>query len=440
MQTLNFDCSFCDKRMAVGLNLLGRNVRCPHCKQVVQAPASAAAALAAAALAAAATTKAPAIAEQPAPTTEMHENGFNEAPDENPFGKTSMQTLVEAPPVVAPPPEDPFPNPLITETYGDGAPTHLSRQLAWPEPSPPLNLPADAPAKSPLETRASPAPKAIQPAGRNSGSVLMWMLFGYALIATAAAAYFFYDRNQSSAKQMASSDSMPHPYLAIPDLFGQYDRAERRKVAQIEGMPAANLAIPEQLQVKLHQTLAVGDLEVMPLSVQCRRVAQFRKAAGQTVVNNSNPDAMLYLLQLKLKNTSSDVFFCPTDPAFTRRRGASAHEVPPYSGLAFGNQLLPGGPFVWPEPNIEYEYCEGQEDDAKPLGPKQERTVVIGADMDVARVRKLLAESKENHSPIMWRVQLRRGLERVLDASGKSRDISVSSVIGVKLDAADVPN
>src|SRR5947209_7491787 len=41
MQTVNFNCPFCGKLMAVGLNLLGRNVRCPHCKQVVQAPANA---------------------------------------------------------------------------------------------------------------------------------------------------------------------------------------------------------------------------------------------------------------------------------------------------------------------------------------------------------------------------------------------------------------
>src|SRR5262245_59722957 len=40
MQTVTFNCPHCGNLMAVGLNLLGRNVRCPHCKQVVRAPAS----------------------------------------------------------------------------------------------------------------------------------------------------------------------------------------------------------------------------------------------------------------------------------------------------------------------------------------------------------------------------------------------------------------
>ena len=37
-QTHTFPCPFCGRRMGVGLDLLGRHVRCPHCKQVVQAP------------------------------------------------------------------------------------------------------------------------------------------------------------------------------------------------------------------------------------------------------------------------------------------------------------------------------------------------------------------------------------------------------------------
>src|SRR5262245_1529319 len=39
-QTVNFNCPHCGNLMAVGTNLLGRNVRCPHCKQVVRAPAA----------------------------------------------------------------------------------------------------------------------------------------------------------------------------------------------------------------------------------------------------------------------------------------------------------------------------------------------------------------------------------------------------------------
>lgn len=39
-QTLTFPCSHCNRRMAVKSELAGRSVRCPHCKQVLTAPAS----------------------------------------------------------------------------------------------------------------------------------------------------------------------------------------------------------------------------------------------------------------------------------------------------------------------------------------------------------------------------------------------------------------
>ena len=41
MQTVNFQCGHCGNLMAVGVEHLGQQVRCPHCQQVVIAPASA---------------------------------------------------------------------------------------------------------------------------------------------------------------------------------------------------------------------------------------------------------------------------------------------------------------------------------------------------------------------------------------------------------------
>src|SRR5688572_30435809 len=38
MPSLTFACKLCSRRMAVGAELSGRPVRCPHCKQVVVAP------------------------------------------------------------------------------------------------------------------------------------------------------------------------------------------------------------------------------------------------------------------------------------------------------------------------------------------------------------------------------------------------------------------
>src|SRR6266516_2508104 len=41
MQTVNFECGHCHNLMAVGEEYLGQQVRCPHCQQVVLAPAPA---------------------------------------------------------------------------------------------------------------------------------------------------------------------------------------------------------------------------------------------------------------------------------------------------------------------------------------------------------------------------------------------------------------
>src|SRR4051812_39163109 len=75
MQTVNFNCSFCGKLMAVGLNLLGRNVRCPHCKQVIQAP-----------VAAKPPSPVQANSQSPTQAQESQESIFGEMPDEDVFG------------------------------------------------------------------------------------------------------------------------------------------------------------------------------------------------------------------------------------------------------------------------------------------------------------------------------------------------------------------
>src|SRR5437763_1339138 len=41
MQTTNFQCGHCGNLMAVTANMLGQQVRCPNCQQVVLAPAPA---------------------------------------------------------------------------------------------------------------------------------------------------------------------------------------------------------------------------------------------------------------------------------------------------------------------------------------------------------------------------------------------------------------
>src|SRR5262245_13059030 len=80
MQTVNFACPHCGNLMAVGLDLLGRNVRCPTCKQVVQAP-----------------PPAPATAAAPPPSSvEAPESIFGEVHDEDVFGSRQMKPEMPA--------------------------------------------------------------------------------------------------------------------------------------------------------------------------------------------------------------------------------------------------------------------------------------------------------------------------------------------------------
>jgi phage FluMu protein Com len=453
MQTVNFNCSFCGKLMAVGLNLVGRNVRCPHCKQVVQAPAK---------------TSAPTLPpsapsfQLPPVATEGHESIFGETPSDDLFGGGAppQSTMPEKPaprPFSDTAPIDPFRSspPHVSSTRDVDAPTidlpssPLAGREPWPEQraggSPTEEIPEPLPEDEP-EAPEEVAPRAVrrQPAVRESGGggIFVWILLLYALAATGAAAYLFYDKTQNEAGQTSQRDGKDHPYLAIPDLFGQYDRAERRKVVKIKEIPD-NLAVPERLRVKLAQSLAVGDIEVVPLKVEYRQIARYRKLAGQApFLHRPTEPPTLCLLYLKIKNTSDDVYFCPTDPAFARRKESRPVDVKPYTGLVIGDKeprFLPGGAFLWPDSDFEYEYVDGQQDDVKPLGPKEERIYVIPADMDNIGVKDLLKEARNKQLPIMWRVQLRRGLDKVKDISGNEREISVSSVIGVVLDSADFP-
>jgi hypothetical protein len=145
------------------------------------------------------------------------------------------------------------------------------------------------------------------------------------------------------------------------------------------------------------------------------------------------------MLVLKVKNTSSDVYFCPTDPAFARRKQSAPRDVPPYNGLMVGKSFYMGGASLWPDSDFDYEYIEGQEEDARPLAPGEERTIVIAGDLDIREMKEAFTKARDQGVPVQWRVQLRRGLDRLTDPSGEEHDISVTAVVGVMLDSSEIP-
>ena len=102
--TVNFHCPHCGNLMAVGTNLLGRNVRCPHCKQVVRAPAAAGDAAAVPGPAPQAPPLTPAPPPQfqvPAPG-EHHESIFGERHDEDLFGSEPLKPRLPTEPTCGP--------------------------------------------------------------------------------------------------------------------------------------------------------------------------------------------------------------------------------------------------------------------------------------------------------------------------------------------------
>lgn len=259
--------------------------------------------------------------------------------------------------------------------------------------------------------------------------MFIWMILLYAVVASGIAAYLYYDKTQREAKDEAA-DSKVHPFLAIPDFFGQYERAERKKPTKIEGMPSGKLRTPPELQVRLAQSKTVGDLEVSPLRVELRNITFFQKRPG---FGNVFGDRKIMLLYLRLKNLSDDIYFNPTDPFFNRSTRSQTEGFPLYTGIVVGKEDFMGGPFLWPDPSSLY--LDGQQQDAKPLAPKEERDYVIGSIIDYPIV---LRAAKENDTPLTWQVQLRRGLERVKNEAGEEKDISVSSVFGVVFDKTDI--
>lgn len=296
---------------------------------------------------------------------------------------------------------------------------------------------ANAVSASPFSLASSPGSEAPSPAfipatpapSRDTGRKRSWglialVLFLYALAATGAAVYafFFYHAPVDTA-------APPVDLSTIPDVFGQYPPAERKKVSQLS-LPLHG-PLPDHLKVKLSQSLTVGQLQVKPLAVEQRPIyvyQQFKSGKPPAKVRLGSTPGLI--LRLQLKNLSTDVWFHPTDPAFVRIHDPNKNLPTPGTGLIVAGRSFWGGPCRWPfadadtNNTITEEYFEGQEQDSQPLAPGQERETVIVAPRD-PQIMKLL--DTPGIGLILWRVQLRRGLEMIGD-----RELPVTAIVGVE--------
>ncbi len=518
MQNINFNCPHCGNMMAVGENLLGRNVRCPHakCGKIVKAPVAAgqaATAVAAPPSPSESQKSLPVVIPKP---TESHESIFGEVHHEDIFesetapkptivvrnaGSVAPSTHAAMKPPVIPPPPPPVPPPVVPSETSNKLeePIPFSNQMVSPVPPPifevteanslppslleptitisttppksanqdfdldpdptqvapqtqpvlsigvptqdvDLNLDDDPlpmtspPPVAPPPSRYVPSQPSFeqmnetstvetqpvvrkksssknQPAPAKTGA-FTWILLIYGVIATIGLAIF-------AAKSLLSSNKESHPFDAIPDVFGTYDKADRKKSSH-NVLPATDLDVPSHLRVKLNESLTVGDLQVTPLSVERKKV---NFVAAQAKGNPSILPTETVMLRLKVKNVSQSTSFHPNDPAFWRdpKKGETA-----YTALMIGKTPHYGA-FPWPA-LLNFSVEGHPSEDDKPLRPGEERETFICTGRTSDTVRAVDAHKGD----FLWRVQLRRGVITYTDKQGKTGDISATTVIGVQ--------
>lgn len=444
MQTVNFNCPHCGNLMAVGMNLLGRNVRCPHCKAVVQAPTAPGQPMSTPASVPQpikppepppapmspiqTTSSAPTLPQfnLPPKETEPVESIFGQAHDEDVFGSVKPKPIVpqDTTQNVLPPNAfhrpDMTPNQLSNFSQSDANP--VSSQEPEIEPLDNFDSRVDdqaptieTPTKQKNSTRSSSSDE-----GKGTSAFAVILLI-YGLLMTIAAGVFGY-------LSFTKTSEPQHPFYAIPDVFGEYEKANRKQTS-LKWLPDSRAEVPAGLKVKLGEELVVGDLSVTPLEVKSELITAVEKFnVGEDRVRPVGPKTLV--MSLKVRNLSKEVSFYPTDPAFLRRVEPKIEESRnPYTYLEFNRDRF-YGVFPWPPTgNTLKEYVQGHESNEKILKPGEENTifVTVAPKQDVVRSLDRLAADQ----PLLWKVQLRRGLITYKDESGREGEFSATAVIGV---------
>lgn len=482
METITFPCPHCRNVMAVGTNLIGRNVRCPHCQAVIQAPTQSPP-----------PAPPPPVMVQPPPPpppppppgqtdfqfappmphepVESHESIFGEVHTEEVFAREPPRPAM--PPPEPPPPQGstgPFPGadqapvaPMPEQSFAPPAPPQP--QSPWqPEPVPPSPPAYEPPAPEPQDQQTwgfatappppnpwgqsppppppaapdvwtppmAPEPMQVeepeprrQPSRRQTSgggtgkTLLIIFLFLYSLAATGGVVYLMFF--QETPK--------PNPFEAFPDMFGEFPPAgaEERKETSWNVLPNPDDPLPASLQVALGETITLQDLQIRPTRIERATPLVTRTAADGEQEFFTVGETLL--LHLHLKNVSDSVAFHPVDPAFNRS-ARSGQGSTPYSFLSFGRARVYGGPFPWPH---EYQVLEFEDYplEREPLGPGQQRDVTIFS--GGGRAENVPGRAAAFADPIIWRVHLRTGLLK-----GGEKPWPVTSVIGVRFRSTDI--
>lgn len=474
MQPLTFACPKCGRRMGVGLDLMGKSVRCPHCRQVVVVPSNVPVRPAAPPDASGSRLSTPPDAQEP---SEHGESPMRFAPPpregaESIFGEEGIaeDSVFEAPatrkPFLLPDVDDSPRTPPgmidFNATSGEknlkatdalesdelpkpslGPPTPFTKKeisqpdfelLTKADSAPPSPPPPPPPPAAPYVIHASPAasrgddvvdpfakfsrpnlpalPKAPPPEKVPGRTRFGQYFWPLALYALIATLLAAWGWLRSG----------PHPFSTIPDFFGQYHPADGKKVS---ALPVdVNQPFPDALKVKLGGKIVLGDLEFEPLGIEERRTRWEVKADG-----GRSRDIECLVLTARVRNLSKAAFH-PFDPAFNRY--AAAGQPAPLTAVVIDGERFAGGPIPWPFVHAGREFITGQEADESPLEPGQQRTTTLPA-IDGEKGKKLLTMIKSSTGPALWQVHVRRGF---IDYKGEP--VSVGALVGVEFDASQV--
>jgi hypothetical protein len=248
--------------------------------------------------------------------------------------------------------------------------------------------------------------------------LVLWLIAGYAVVATIVAVYALF------FKTGGSNFDSDHPLSTIPDTFGEFDPATRKKVSQYRFRTDGEL--PPQQRAKIGETIQLGQLEIVPLEVVKRHLTLTTEAKdGET---RNIPLGPALVMTLQITNVSPDVRIYPLDPAFTRK--AVGYDRPLTRLVVSKDEIFAGGAVVWPfRERIVRQYEIQQKNDFVPLEPGERRKYVVFTDADPQIVQSV----KRSKQPLQWRVQVRRGL---IELGG--REIPVTAIIGVDFSANEV--
>jgi hypothetical protein len=466
MQTVTLQCGGCRKLMAVGVEYLGQQVRCPHCQQVVLVPAPAAVATTPAAPPPPAPEPA---ARPPAPDLEGSADIFSEGDEDDVLGSGSVPALQIPPPppeslpplngalaeaaaemppaeAPAPPPPQDVPPPVVGESalpswMTDAPSDEQAAPAPWPQPqtaaadTPGASAtePLTSPAAPPADQDLAPAVPARKPAGRGGWwfiPLVFVPLVFYAVLGTALFLWY-----ALIAVPRLQHQGTTNPFDQLPD--DGDDRGvikDGKRISYHYDYPPgfATLPLPAAQRVALNNTIRIGAIEVTPTRVERKRIHFLTLGRQPTECRGDS-----LVLHLQFRNVSPDERFAPLDNYFDRwwdrARGM------PLTQLEAGKDRFCGGPAHWAPPQGGKElpeWVEGrQRVDTVGLKPGEQGEGIVCTDgNDRQAVRVLFGEDDEGHrvarphpGPFLWRVQVRRGLIRWRD-----RERSATTVIGVE--------